>query len=250
MQKQYVNAYRSLQKLAEQNEALAAPLKNACMSLVAQSAKKYNIVQLGSYIEPRDERNTNLEIKLSQGISNLKHFQNPKQVAANSKSDKIVRKGQFAYNRATTRNGEKISIAYRDGEDCTVSSAYQVFVIKDMSVLNPYFLLLWFSRPEFDRYARYKSEGSAHEFFDYSAMELSLIHILPAHRASTPPTHLCLNHLVECLKCLWLLALSKIDAGLCQKQRWVGGVDARCAGKHAESLIVVFACAIVLNRCV
>ena len=92
-------------------------------------------------------------------------------VAANSKSDKIVRKGQFAYNRATTRNGEKISIAYRDGEDCTVSSAYQVFVIKDMSVLNPYFLLLWFSRPEFDRYARYKSEGSAHEFFDYSAME-------------------------------------------------------------------------------
>lgn len=171
VQKQYVNAYRSLQKLAEQNEALAAPLKNACMSLVAQSAKKYNIVQLGSYIEPRDERNTNLEIKLSQGISNLKHFQNPKQVAANSKSDKIVRKGQFAYNRATTRNGEKISIAYRDGEDCTVSSAYQVFVIKDMSVLNPYFLLLWFSRPEFDRYARYKSEGSAHEFFDYSAME-------------------------------------------------------------------------------
>lgn len=171
VQKQYVNAYRSLQKLAEQNEALAAPLKNACMSLVAQSAKKYNIVQLGSYIESRDERNTNLEIKLSQGISNLKHFQNPKQVAANSKSDKIVRKGQFAYNRATTRNGEKISIAYRDGEDCTVSSAYQVFVIKDMSVLNPYFLLLWFSRPEFDRYARYKSEGSAHEFFDYSAME-------------------------------------------------------------------------------
>ena len=171
VQKQYVNAYRSLQKLAEQNEALAAPLKNACMSLVAQSAKKYNIVQLGSYIEPRDERNTNLEIKLSQGISNLKHFQNPKQVAANSKSDKIVRKGQFAYNRATTRNGEKISIAYRDGEDCTVSTAYQVFMIKDMSVLNPYFLLLWFSRPEFDRYARYKSEGSAHEFFDYSAME-------------------------------------------------------------------------------
>lgn len=131
---------------------------------------KFPIVNLGQYIEPVDERNENLSVKLPQGISNKKYFQTPVQVAANSKSDKIVRKGQFAYNKATTRNGEKISIAYRDGEDCTVSSSYQVFRIKDENILNPYFLLLFFMRSEFDRYARFKSKGSAHEFFTYDDM--------------------------------------------------------------------------------
>lgn len=126
--------------------------------------------KLGDFIEPTDERNSDLKINLSQGISNLKEFQTPKQVAQNAKSDKIVRTGWFAYNRATTRNGEKISIAYREGPDCTVSSAYQTFVIKDENKLNPYFLWLWYKRPEFDRYARYKSKGSAHEFFDYDEM--------------------------------------------------------------------------------
>ena len=81
------------------------------------------------------------------------------------------------------------------------------------------------------------SLGIAHTIFIHPATE----------QESLIVGRICLNHLVECLKCLWLLALSKIDAGLCQKQRWVGGIDARCAGKHAKSLIVVFACAIVLN---
>lgn len=179
VQREYVAAYRSLQQLAEQNEALAATLQDAYTSLVIQCANKYDLIPLGKYIDPKDERNTNLEIRLSQGISNLKRFQDPKQVAANSASDKIVRHGQFAYNRATTRNGEKISIAYRDGEDCTVSSAYQVFEIKDENVLGPHFLLMWFTRSEFDRYARYKSEGSAHEFFDFSAMQRVMIPLPP-----------------------------------------------------------------------
>ena len=89
----------------------------------------------------------------------------------NSKSDKIVRKGYFAYNRATTRNGEKISIAYREAEDCTVSSAYGVFFINDETKLDPHFLLLFFKRAEFDRYARWRSEGSAHEFFTFDMMK-------------------------------------------------------------------------------
>ena len=126
--------------------------------------------RLGDYIIPCDERNTNLEIKLFQGISTEKVFTNPKQVAENIKNTKIVRTGQFAYNRATTRNGEKISIAYREGPDCVVSSAYQVFKIRDETVLDPKYLMMFFNRSEFDRYARYMSKGSAHEFFDYEDM--------------------------------------------------------------------------------
>lgn len=131
---------------------------------------KSNYKRLGDYIEVVEERNRDLSVKLSQGICNLKYFQDPRQVAENSAADKIVRKGWFAYNRATTRNGDKISIAYRDGEDCTVSASYLTFRIKDENKLNPYYLMMWFKRPEFDRYARFKSHGSAHEYFEWEEM--------------------------------------------------------------------------------
>ena len=170
IQRQYANVYNTLRKLAEQNEAMIKPLLDFCTASVSKFMNKNISVELNDFIEPIDERNTHLEISLSQGISNEKIFTNPKQTAVNSKSDKIVRRGYFAYNRATTRNGDKISIAYRTGEDCTVSSAYQVFRIKEEKKLNPLFLLLWFMRPEFDRYARYVSKGSAHEFFEFDEM--------------------------------------------------------------------------------
>lgn len=126
--------------------------------------------RLGDYIRPIDIRNRDLTVNLSQGICNAKFFQNPKQVADNPETHKVVRTGQFAYNRATTRNGEKISIALREGPDCTVSSAYQVFEIIDEELLNPKYLMMWFKRPEFDRLAVFYSHGSAHEFFEWDAM--------------------------------------------------------------------------------
>lgn len=126
--------------------------------------------RLGDYIKEVNERNSNGQITLSQGICNLKYFQNPRQVSATPESDKIVRTGQFAYNRATTRNGDKISIALREGPDCTVSSAYCVFYITDENIIDPHWLWLWFKRPDFDRYAIFKSHGSAHEFFEFETM--------------------------------------------------------------------------------
>ena len=169
-QRELVATWKGLRDMKEQNEAMAAPLMQLCQSRLQELKHKYPLTEIGPYIEPCDERNSDLCITLSQGISNEKYFQNPKQVSVNSKADKIVRTGQFAYNRATTRNGEKISIAYREGDDCTVSSAYQIFFIKDETVIDPYFLWLWYKRPEFDRYARYKSKGSAHEFFEFDEM--------------------------------------------------------------------------------
>lgn len=132
--------------------------------------RRDNYKRLGEYIAPYLEKNVGLKVTLSQGINNNKYFQTPRQVAVDSENDQIVRTGQFAYNKATTRNGEKISIAYREGPDCTVSSAYQVFYITDENKLNPHYLLMWFKRPEFDRYARFKSFGSAHEFFTWEEM--------------------------------------------------------------------------------
>ena len=129
-----------------------------------------NYQRLGDYIRPVDVRNRDLKVNLSQGICNAKYFQNPKQVADNPETHKVVRTGQFAYNRAKTRNGDKISIALREGPDCTVSSAYQVFEIVDENQLDPKYLMMWFKRPEFDRLAIFYSHGSAHEFFEWDAM--------------------------------------------------------------------------------
>lgn len=178
-QQKVVNAWKSLREVKEQNEAIAAPLMQVCQSYIQELKHKYKAVEIGEFIEEIDERNADLKIKLSQGIANTKVFQDPKQVSVNSKSDKIVRHGYFGYNRATTRNGEKISIAYRDGEECTVSSAYRVFRITDESILNPHFLWMWFSRSEFDRYARYMSKGSAHEFFEMDEMRRVRIPLPP-----------------------------------------------------------------------
>lgn len=179
VQKSVVAAYKGLKNLIETNEALIEPLQNACNAYVVDLKKKYPMKALGPYIQECDERNRDGKIKLSQGISNEKYFQEPKQVAENSQSDRIVRKGQFAYNRATTRNGEKISIALRKGPDCTVSSAYGVFKVIDEKVLMSEYLLLFFKRSEFDRYARYMSKGSAHEFFEMDEMQRVQIPLPP-----------------------------------------------------------------------
>lgn len=133
---------------------------------------KSNYKKLGNYIEACDCLNTSGEITLLQGISNEKYFQECK----SNKNGidlcryRICEKGWFAYNRATTRNGEKISIAYREEETCIVSPSYKCFRIIDEQKLDPKYLLLWFNRNEFDRYARYKSHGSAHEYFEFNEM--------------------------------------------------------------------------------
>ncbi len=170
VQRAYVKAYQGLSTLIEQNESLVKELEKTAQACIVECREKWPMVEIGQFIEQRDERNTGEEVSISQGISNLKFFQEPKQVSSSPKTDKIVRTGYFAYNRATTRNGEKISIALRERVDCTVSSAYCVFEVIRKDKLNPQFLLLWFKRSEFDRYARYHSKGSAHEFFEWEDM--------------------------------------------------------------------------------
>ena len=132
--------------------------------------KEYKI--LGNYIRPVDERNRDLEITKLLGVSISKKFipSIANIVGTDLSNYKIVRTGQFAYGSVTSRNGEKISIAYLDEEDCIISSSYTVFEVENKEELDPEYLMLWFSRPEFDRYARYKSHGSVREIFDWNEL--------------------------------------------------------------------------------
>ena len=132
--------------------------------------KGYKI--LGNYIRLVDERNRNLAITKLLGVSiNKKFIPSIANIVGTDLSNyKIVRTGQFAYGPVTSRNGEKISIAYLDEEDCIISSSYTVFEVENKEELDPEYLMLWFSRPEFDRYARYKSHGSVREIFDWNEL--------------------------------------------------------------------------------
>ena len=127
---------------------------------------------LGNYIRLVDERNKDLSITNLRGVSIEKRIipSIANIVGTDLSSYKIVRTGQFAYGPVTSRNGEKISIALLDGEDCIISSSYTVFEVIDTNMLSPDYLMLWFSRPEFDRYARYKSHGSVREIFDWNEL--------------------------------------------------------------------------------
>lgn len=132
--------------------------------------KGYKI--LGNYIRLVDERNKDLSVTKLLGVSISKKFipSIANIVGTDLSNYKIVRTGQFAYGPVTSRNGEKISIAYLDEEDCIISNSYTVFEVENKEELDPEYLMLWFSRPEFDRYARYKSHGSVREIFDWNEL--------------------------------------------------------------------------------
>ena len=78
---------------------------------------------------------------------------------------------QFAYVPVTSRNGDKITIALYKGDDSAIiSQAYTIFDVNDKEALLPEYLMMWFRRPEFDRYARFHSHGSAREVFDWDEL--------------------------------------------------------------------------------
>ena len=127
---------------------------------------------LGDFIQPVDERNRDLRVDYLLGVSISKQFiPSIANIVGTDLSDyKIVRTGQFAYGPVTSRNGEKISIALLRDKDCIISSSYTVFEVVNKNELDPEYLMLWFSRPEFDRYARYMSHGSVREIFEWDEL--------------------------------------------------------------------------------
>jgi type I restriction enzyme S subunit len=128
---------------------------------------------LGNYIQRTDERNTSLEDLPLMGLSVSKVFfpTIANLVGTDMKTYKIVYRNQFTYIADTSRRGDKIAIALNDRfNKMLVSQAYTPFEVIDRNELDPEYLMMWFRRPEFDRYARFKSHGSAREIFDWDEM--------------------------------------------------------------------------------
>lgn len=130
--------------------------------------------RLGDYIRPVDVRNRDLKVERLLGISVTKEFipSIANTIGTDMSSYKIVYPNQFVYIADTSRRGDKIAIAYlkENEEPALVSAIYTVFEVVDTNALDPEYLMMWFRRPEFDRYARFHSHGSAREVFDWEEM--------------------------------------------------------------------------------
>jgi len=132
-----------------------------------------NYKRLGDYIQLVNIRDVNIQVDKLLGVSIQKKFipSIANIIGTDMSTYKIIKKNQFAYGPVTSRNGDKISIALlEEYDEAIVSQAYTVFEIMDTTQLLPEYLMMWFRRPEFDRYARYKSHGSAREIFDWNEM--------------------------------------------------------------------------------
>lgn len=133
---------------------------------------KSNYKRLGDYIRQVDVRNIEDKRYELLGVSVEKCFISSiaNTVGTDWHNYKIIKKGQFCYIPDTSRRGEKIGIAHLvDREIGLVSAVYTVFEVWNKE-LTPEYLMLWFKRPEFDRYARYHSHGSVREIFDWEEM--------------------------------------------------------------------------------
>ena len=131
-----------------------------------------NYRKLGGYIREIDRRNVENRQDNLLGLSVAKCFipSIANTVGTDFRKYKVVEKGQFAYIPDTSRRGDKIAIALLEGWDSgLVSNVYTVFEVVGEGLL-PKYLELWFRRPEFDRYARFKSHGSVREIFDWEQL--------------------------------------------------------------------------------
>jgi type I restriction enzyme S subunit len=171
-QRKYVALYNALVKNQQAYEKSLADLQLICDSFLEDLKNKLPHERLGQYIEQSDERNRDLGNDNLRAISVNKKFMESKsdKDKLNLAGYKVIHPRQFGYVTVTSRNGDKISVAILEDEDCIVSSTYCVFGVKNASQLLPEYLYLWFKRSEFDRYARFHSWGSARETFDWADM--------------------------------------------------------------------------------
>lgn len=134
-----------------------------------------NKYKLGVLIEQSDARNDDLIYSLDdvKGISIQKCFIETKadMDGVSLRPYKLVEPDSFAYVTVTSRNGEKITLAHNVTDNTyIVSSSYIVFKVINKNIILPDYLFMYFNRPEFDRYSRFSSWGSARETFSWEDM--------------------------------------------------------------------------------
>ena len=166
-QRKYVDVYLALQNNLAAYQSKVDELKLVCDGYIEELQRIHIPQRIEDYIVESDERNLDLSLGIDDvvGVSIQKDFINTKADMSGVPlgNYKVITPGMFVFNVNTARMGEKFAIALCDEGRHIVSSIYGVFYTK--SSLLPEYLMLFFKRPEFDRYVRFNSWGSAREVF-------------------------------------------------------------------------------------
>lgn len=175
VQRKYVDIYKAMLANQQSYERGLEDLKLTFVGYMDTLKHQQNSEPIGRYLELVETTNEGLKYGIDDvmGISIEKKFIPTKadMIDVNLKPYYVVQPNEFAYVTVTSRNGEKISIALNDSSNTYIcSSSYVVFKSRDVEKLLPQYLMLYFTRSEFNRYARFSSWGSARETFEWNEM--------------------------------------------------------------------------------
>lgn len=169
-QKKYVDVYNSMLANQQSYEHGLEDLKLVCDAYIEKLRRDIPSQKIGPYLRECDEKNTDLSVTLTQGVDVNMQFIPAKREAVDKGSTRIVRNGQFAFNKVVKSNGTKLPIALRDGEDCIISGSYQVFEVADKEHLLPEYLMLWMARSETQRRCGFNAWGSTRDVFPFDEL--------------------------------------------------------------------------------
>lgn len=175
IQQKYVDIYNAMVANQQSYERGLEDLKLVCDGYIEDLRRQMPCEKIGPYIVQIETSNGDLRYGIDdvRGVSIGKKFIDTKadMAGVDLKPYLVVGPNEFAYAPVTSRNGGRITIALNESESTYVcSSSYVAFKSANGKALLPQYLMLFFARSEFDRYARFNSWGSARETFDWSEM--------------------------------------------------------------------------------
>lgn len=170
VQQKYVSIYHAILNELKVNIQTSTQMQRVCSSFVENALQSSHKMPISAFIEEIDRRNSDDEFTLDnlKGITTRKEFISTKadMNGVSLSNYKVVQPKEFAYVADTSRRGDKISLAFNEGQGTIlVSSITTVFRVKGdcQNTILPEYMYLFLRRNEFDRYARYNSWGSARE---------------------------------------------------------------------------------------
>lgn len=172
IQKNIVAVYNELLRNQKCYEGSLDDLQLICDTFIEDLAKKKDLKRLGDYIERTEERNSDNSIRDVMGMSTKKEFRVPQKRVNKEElgNYRVLYKNEFAFV-PTTDTWKVLAVALSTFEHkIVVSPIYVSFKVKNLNLLLPEYLYLFFKRTEFDRYARFNSWGSARENFNWEDM--------------------------------------------------------------------------------
>lgn len=181
-QQKYVDVYNAMLANQQSYERGLEDLKLVCDAYIEDLRRKMPCEAIGPYIKRHDLRNGPNGTKNVKGVSTSKEFREPtSKVNRNELANyKVVKPRQISFVQ-TTHNEKVFCNAFNNTEeDIVVTSVNEVFSTNEEKLL-PEYLVMFFNRTEFDRYARYHSWGSARETFTWDDLVKVEIPIVDIH---------------------------------------------------------------------